>query len=166
MFDLIVLFFSIFTVHSLSGAENRSWDGWVVTANASSVLCRPPLNGVLIKLRASKLVLQCCQIMKSHLCHFNQIPSKSNLDSSNRKISTLRGWESPRNFFATFEALLRRRYWLISSLKELKLVKLSLDVPFGSGCSSAEEQAPHPDEVEGLNLTELWALTFLSLVSS
>ena len=64
----------------------------------------------------------------------------------------MRGWESPRNFFATFEDLLRRRYRLISSLEELELTKSSLDVPFGSGCSSVEQHALHPDEVEGLGL--------------
>ena len=29
-------------VHSLTGAENRTRDGWVGSAKASSVLCRPP----------------------------------------------------------------------------------------------------------------------------
>ena len=33
----------LFAVHSLSGAENRTRDGWVGSANASSVLCRPPI---------------------------------------------------------------------------------------------------------------------------
>ena len=32
----------IFAVHSLSGTQNRTRDGWVGSANASSVLCRPP----------------------------------------------------------------------------------------------------------------------------
>ena len=38
-FDLIVF---LFALHSLSGAENRTRDGWVGSVNASSVLCRPP----------------------------------------------------------------------------------------------------------------------------
>ena len=38
-FDLIVY---LFAVHSLSGVKNQTRDGWVGSANASSVLCRPP----------------------------------------------------------------------------------------------------------------------------
>ena len=39
-FDLIVF---LFAVHSLSGTENRTRDGWVESANASYVLCCPPI---------------------------------------------------------------------------------------------------------------------------
>ena len=38
---------SFFAVHSLSGAENRTRDGWVGSANAYSVLCRPPNLGLI-----------------------------------------------------------------------------------------------------------------------
>ena len=53
LFDLVVY---LFAVHSLSGTENQTWDGWVGSANASSVLCRPPLVWSLIKLRINKVL--------------------------------------------------------------------------------------------------------------
>ena len=66
-FDLIVY---LFAVHSLSGAENRTRDGWVGSANASSVLCRPNQLSFLLAgkvtvhpfIHSFKQCLTCCTI--------------------------------------------------------------------------------------------------------
>ena len=47
---------SIFAVHSLSGAENRTRDRWVGSANASSVLCRPPNIRKYLRLDFSRII--------------------------------------------------------------------------------------------------------------
>ena len=51
-----IFFGSIFSfaVHSLSNAENRTRNGWVGSANASSVLCRSPVILHLIVIFSTK----------------------------------------------------------------------------------------------------------------
>ena len=46
LFDVIV--YRFFAIHFLSGADNRTRNGWLGSANASSVLCRPPVEEIFI----------------------------------------------------------------------------------------------------------------------